>query len=198
MATAEEFDEVFQGLLENNPNDALLVSQDDTLTAVNTALATGIAEHGDRAYDFNDQLFLDTATGERLERLAEVVNTFRRTDESDTKLRVRTKAAYAQATSDTTIGDFATVVKIVLDTDADSISLSGANGDVPVVTLTVTKSVIDNSPLTQNEIIKLINKSVPAGHNVVIIFSGTFRLDGPNYQPPSDSGLNGGTLTGEI
>jgi len=187
-------------LRTNNPNAPLRFDEDARLDALTSALASALDAHDSRAETATDNLFINSASGDALDLRGEAIGVQRRTGESDEAYRTRVRAGYAVALSDSTIGDFARIVRVVLDIDAPEIDLAGISGK-PAVTLTIDRDALTNTPLTDSEILNALEAAIPSGHAIELDATGTLELDGPNYVPSDNSGLSGpetvgGTLGG--
>jgi len=182
-------------LQANNPNAPLRFDEDARLEALISALASTLDAHDSRAETATDNLFINTARGDALDLRGEAIGVQRRTGESDAAYRTRVQAAYAVALSDSTIGDFARIVRLVLDIDASEIDLAGINGK-PAVTLTIDRGALANTPLTDSEILNALEAAIPSGHAIELDTTGTLELDGPNYVPSDNSGLSGPNTVG--
>lgn len=184
-------------LEQNNPNEALIFDDDDQLGTVASSLEEMLSAFDDRAEGVRDDLFIDSATDKSLEQLGEQVRARRPDGEPEEQYRTRVRATYGQATSKTTIEEFALLVQRVLQVGPQGFSLRGASNR-PVIIIETDTSVIDDTFFTESEIIDLLRDAVPMGHNVEIDAGGTFVFDGQNYTPPSNTGFGEGTLGGTV
>jgi hypothetical protein len=187
-------------LRANNPNAPLRFDEDERLDALVSTLASALNAHDSRTEAATDDLYIESASGDALDLRGEAIGTTRRSDESDSSYRTRVQAAYAVALADTTITDFARIAQLVLDTDPSGINLTGVPGE-PAITLRLDRSVLDETPLNESEILAALGAAIPSGHALKLDTTGTLELDGPNFVPSDNSGLSGpdtvgGTLGG--
>lgn len=141
--------------------------------------------------DLYDERFLDTATGKELEKIGELVGINRKDQESDEKLRVRIRAGFAAAASDSTYESFASAVLSILDASPKAIDIKTPPETHPkVVEVEVDGAVMSESPLTDSELQVLLNGAVSVDAKVNITKTGTFGFDGDD---DSLEGFNEGT-----
>lgn len=132
--------------------------------------------------DLYDQKYIDTATGEELERLGRNVGVERKTGENDAKLRLRVKAGYETATSDGTYEDIAQTALIVLDADPSQVDIDTARDTADYATALVraNSSVISASPFTTAEIESLLSDAAVGGHRIILQATDVFTWDDAN------------------
>lgn len=186
-------DDLFETLLEGNPNDPLRFNDDDLLQDIVCTLAQTLDDFDGRASDVRNNIFLDTASGDALDARGVVVQTPRESGETDDRYRKRLQAAYSAHMSETTIEEFSNIAKLLLDASANEISVSGA-ADRPVVIVRAALSVVNDAPFTNQEIVNLLEQSIASAHAIELEESGTFVFDGANYTPPSNTGFGNGTF----
>lgn len=155
--------------------------------------------------DLYDQRFVSTATGRELDRFGDLVGVRRKTNESDEKYRKRITAEFAQSTIETTFDEFAQFTASILGTDVANVEFDLSLEATPATILVrVDGSVVTQSPLTATETEDLLGGGVPAGHQVTLQQSGTFRVkvdgaaDDPDKGLTSDSTSTGGTLAEDL
>lgn len=164
-------------------------------------LAGTLDDLDDDMADVADELRLDTAGADGLDRRGRAIGVQRRTNEDLDTYRRRLFAAYGAAASDGTLQSFSQVLLNVLDTDASAVDLKLNASTDPIVVIDVDDGVISSSPFTSSEVISLILESLPAADGVKIEFTGTFELADTinnSYDPGSAAGLGNGTLSGSI
>lgn len=189
--------ELEESLVQNNPNLAFRGDEDDVLQHIFRAIALTLDDYLDQLARVQRDIHVRQAEDEALDALGTAVNTRRPTGEGDDQYRTRVFAGYGRATSKTVIEDFVAITKLVLQADADDISLRGAS-DRPVVIIEVDVDILKESLFTQNEIVDLLKDSVASGHNIELETVGTFEFDGDNYTPSPNSGFNEGSFGGTI
>lgn len=197
--TYEEFyHDNIQDAWENVDNEALTISEDDPLHNLLTVLQTESDSFDDELATQYRNLFVQTAQGPFLDRLAERYQLHRRDGEGDERLRRRIKAAIAAATSKATFEYFASIVLFVLDAAPNEVKLlpPSETGNAATIVVATSASVLDDTSFTNSEIVSLLNESVPAGGSVEIRTDGTFEFDGQNFTPDPNTGFGEGTFGG--
>lgn len=127
-----------------------------------------------------DNRFVESASGRELEKLAFEVGTRRKTDEIDDSLRRRVFGSYAAQSSDTSYDNFATAALQTLGADPAEIELTTPpdTTNPKTVELRVDGSRLDTVPLTDSEIVTLLERANSAGATVEVTASGTFAFAG--------------------
>lgn len=143
-----------------------------------------------------DQRFLKTATGSELEKLAEEVGITRRDGETDEHLRKRIYAEYVALRSDTTYDQFATAVMDITDANENEFTIATPpNTDYKkVVEVELQQNVLEESILTQDEIVSFLNRALSVDARAIILVEGTFGFSGD----PDNEGFGEGTWTSSI
>lgn len=133
-----------------------------------------------------DNRFVDTATGSSLGKIGNLVGINRKTGEKDSKLRKRIRAGFAAHASDTTYNSFATAALAILDGSPDSVSFV-TPPETPNKTVEVQMDAGDfeDNPLTEDELIVLLNGALSIDGQVIVKTTGTFAFAG------NDSSLEG-------
>ncbi len=180
-------------IIEEWDNDAVVIREDELPHQILETLIDALNDFDRDLEDVHDTRFIEFATDSHLEKIGEQVGVQRQNNETDEEFRVRVESGYARAVSDSTFETFGRVVLNVFNADKDQVSISGAV-DEPVVVINAPAQVIDDSPLTADQIAEELTESVPASDGVRVEGTGTFELGGPEYTPSSNSGLNEGTL----
>lgn len=196
-AEAELFAELRDEIAANNPNDALILDDDDVLQTVITAIARTLDELTLQINNVERDLFIESADEDALDELGKPVDTRRPSGESDGKYRTRLWAGYGRATSDTTIEDFGAILTQVLQADPDTIDIRGA-ADRPVIIATVDIDVLEKSLFDASKIAELLKDSIASGHNIELEAVGSFEFDGADYTPSNNSGFGDGEFGGVI
>jgi len=169
------------------------------------ALLTEANRIDDDLEEIYDQHHVNTATGDDLDKIGDLVDVSRKTGESDSRYRARIKARFRAATIDTTFDQFSEFVASVLNTNIDNIDFLTNYGSRPAtVSVSTQGNVYDAVNLTPTELKDLFGAGVPAGHTVRVLEGGTFRLkvdgesDDPDKGLTSDSVSSGGTLAADL
>jgi hypothetical protein len=185
---------------ENYDNNAIQIEQNDPLHTVIHALQTDVDRFDAAVRKQYRNLFVETASGPFLDLLADRYNLNRRSNESDSRLRRRIKARIAAASSDGSFDDLASIVLFVLDAAPNQVRLltpSNTGTEATVIVQTTTE-VLDATKFSNDEIVDLLNDSVPIGAAIELRTDGTFQFDGPNYTPDPNTGFGEGTWGGSF
>jgi len=138
-----------------------------------------------------DNRFLDTATGANLQKIGDFVGIDRKANEDDPKLRKRIRGAFAAQASDTTYNSFTSATLSILEASPNQIEfITPPETNPKVVEIQLDGSVLDASPLTENELIILLNGALSADARAQIKNIGTFAFAGDDS---SLEGFNEGT-----
>jgi hypothetical protein len=126
-----------------------------------------------------DNRFIDTATGTSLEKIGDLVGVNRKTGEKDEKLRKRIRGAFAAQASDTTYESFANAALSILDSSPDNVGFA-TPPETPkkTVELRMDGGDFENNPLTEDELIVLLNGALSIDAQVIVKLTGTFAFDG--------------------
>ena len=175
------------------------------------SLVKALLEEADRFDGSMEEVYhsqhINDATGEDLEKFGQLVQTPRKTGESDPKYRARIKAAFRVGNIGTTTDQFIEFGATILNTNSQNIELAYPNlrADNPAqVNFFADPSIYGSVNLTDQEVADILDDAVPAGHEVVVFERGTFRLktDGETGDPDkgltSDSISTGGTLAADL
>lgn len=128
-----------------------------------------------------DGRFIQTASSTELEKLGRFVGIRRNTAEGDEKFRKRILANFFALSSDTTYEGFARVAKDITDAEAGEISIEQPpTAPSAQVNILVDGAVLDESSLTDSELVALLDEAVPAGHTVELVERGTFAFANPD------------------
>jgi len=149
----------------------------------------------------SDQLFIESATTDALERRGAAIGEGRPTGEPNDTYRKRLQGAYGAAASDSTLADFSEVLLNVLNTDESRVRLLPDATTNPEVVVEVDSGVVGNSPFTATEITEFMKDTVPADDGVTVREFGTFEFAdtiNDSITPGSSKGFNNGTFGGSI
>lgn len=136
-----------------------------------------------------EQRFLESASGIELEKLALEVGVTRRIQESDEKLRSRAQLRKVVSTSDGTAGDIEGILTITFGEDAlDAITVTHLD-DRPVTQFTLQQSMIDDIPLSREELVDELERAFPAGYGVDIPTTETWTLGESGAEGIGEGGL---------
>ena len=170
----------------------------DTLTSEYDRIDKNLSE-------IYDQTHINSATGEELDQFGELVSVERKQNESDEKYRARIKGTFRASTIGTTYDQFVEFCITTLNTDSDNLFFrTDYENNAATVTVGAETEIYESSGFTESEIIELLSKGVPAGHEVNVVEGGSFELkadgepDDPTEGLTSDTTDEGGTLIGEL
>lgn len=146
--------------------------------------------------------FIDTAERETLGKIGSVVNTPRRTGETDSHYRARLKVAFHRNIASGTIQDIKTTSALLLDTDETKISISEDFDQEPArFDITVPSAILENAAVSVDEFRSLLTDVKAGGVRVVAKQKGsfTYRSESDFHDGINDSGkgYNGLDDTGE-
>jgi len=135
--------------------------------------------------------FLGTATGAELEKIGDLVGVNRKTDEPDKKLRKRIRGAFAAQASDTTYESFTSAALSILEAGPDAVEfITPPDTNAKIVEVQVDSAILDENPLTEDELIILLNGALSVDARAQITVTGTFAFAGGDG---SLEGFNEGT-----
>jgi hypothetical protein len=157
------------------------------------ALSKPINSLADDVDTLHTNAFLDEASDRELAQFARAVDLSRRANEDDNSLRTRVGVRRLALASDSSIDDFGDVLDEVFGTDTSNIRIESP-GTTRNINVTLSSALLDDIPLTQSELEGELERATAAGTEVAVVTRGAFRLDGPGYTPPANSGLNDGEL----
>jgi len=186
----------------NWPYTGIYVEDDEALYDVIDAIAEELARFDADVQGVSDDRFVQTATGEALDKLAREVNIRRFTETqqqlgygsssygsavyggfsltgtatlkgSDLSLRTRTLIAKSSKRADGTMDDVARVLSIIFEDDINGISLE-PKADSPVTLFRIPKPVLDSFPLTQSEMETALDALLPLNDPIEIVVGDRF------------------------
>jgi hypothetical protein len=150
---------------------------------------------------------INDAAGSDLDKFGELVQTPRKTGESDDKYRARIKAAFRVGNIGTTADQFIEFGASILNTDPSNVSIDyppNRTSEPAEINFRAAGSLFSNVNLTDAELKDLLNDAVPAGHEVSVIEEGTFEVKADGATDDPDKGLTadglstGGTLAVDL
>lgn len=184
----------YESFLDNNSNLALVFRDGEPLDAIAESISSSIKDFTEQVDAEYAQQFIDTASGEGLDQIGELVDVQRRGGEGDESFRVRIRAAFGQATSDTTINDLAVITRILTGATREELTIQPPSSPLLRVTIELGSQRIKDSPFSAQQLSEFLTDTVAASHEVEIRSSGTFVFDGPGFTPPPNSGFGEGTF----
>jgi len=173
------------------------IEEDDNLYKLLEVLASENRRLDLEIESIYENRFVKTATGNELEKLGEYVGITRKTGEPDSKLRFRITGGFISQASDTTYDAFASAALVILDTNSGAVEFITPPDSVgpKIVELRVDGSIIDNHPLTLDELQVLLNGALSVDARCEIVVSGTFAFGGDDA---SLKGFNEGTWSSTL
>jgi hypothetical protein len=154
-----------------------------------------------------EQTHINTATGAELDQFGELVNVDRKTNESDEKFRARIKATFRASTMGTTFDQFTEFCAETINTDISNLEFTTPYESNPAtVEISAPSTIYDSANFSNEEIVSLFEKGVPAGHkvNVISVSDNVFQLKSDGDTDEADKGLTsdsidtGGKLIADI
>lgn len=129
-----------------------------------------------------DQLLIETATDEHLEKVGLRYDVKRKTGESDDRLRKRINTRQLIGQSRGTYQDIARVVRALFEVNLKEINLipSSETADDGTAIIQIPKKEFNNFPFTQSELEDLLSDASIGGHRIVVQEKDVFRFDDPN------------------
>jgi hypothetical protein len=138
--------------------------------------------------DLYDERFVDSATGEELERLGAEVGVVKQTGESEDRYRLRVKIAKSISRSDGSLPALARTLERIFGDNAATLTLETVPGD-PAIRLRVPTEVLDTIPLTRGELETELRQFMPVNDRIEVVTDDTFVLGASGSQ-----GLGNGEL----
>lgn len=186
-------------------DSGIAFSPDNNTYALMRALLTEADRIDSNLEEIYDQHHVNSATGDDLEKIGDLVNVRRQTGESDNRYRARIKGKFRAATTDTTFDQFVEFTASVLSTEISNVEfLTSYDARPATVDVAADTSVYDGVDLLPSELTDILDDGVPAGHRVRVLERGTFRLkadgdtDDPDKGLTSDGISTGGTLAADL
>lgn len=164
------------------------------------ALLSYADDYDDRLSETHASQHINTAGGDHLDRIGELVQLGRKSGEPDGKYRARLKVQFRVGSITPTFDNFAEFSAAVLDTSVDDVEFHFPSDKSATVRVSADESVYEDAALTSDEAAEFLARAVPAGHAVEALQSGSFRLksdgdsDDPSRGLTSDTTSDGGTL----
>lgn len=171
------------------PYETIGLDDDEAVADVLRALQTQLNELDRQINTLRDQRFVDTATGDELEKLGAEVGVVPETGESETRYQYRVRLGKAIADSDGTLPTFAQILHVALGQDATSVSLAPVT-DEPAVQVSIPSDVIADLPVTQSELESILVDALPDSDGLNVISDDTWLLGQSGSQGLGEGGLS--------
>jgi len=162
-------------LLDNWPQATTFPEENDPVANVLEATATYMASTNAEIEETYEQRFLQTASDEALERLANEVGIQRQTSELDEHLRMRTLIAKAGTQADGTFDSIERLLQTIFGEKVSQVSIRTKSG-APTVLIEVPQPLLDEIPLSQNDLATALQDVFPAGTPVTVTTGDTLIL----------------------
>jgi hypothetical protein len=174
---------------DNWPFESIVPNEDEAIYDLLVAYETQLDRVDVQADELMEQRFLDKATTDELEKLANEVGTVRETNEDDERLRFRARVSKAATRSDGTTRSFAEVLYAVFGEDVKDFTIDTVSGE-PVVRITMPSDVTDAMPITVSELENELLDIIPTADGLEIITDDVWLLGESGSQ-----GIGEGELT---
>lgn len=140
------------------------------------AYTTEILEIKNQLELLYDSRFLESATGQELEKLAEEVSVNRVGGEADDKLRYKARLDKAVSASNGDGEEIETILGIAFDgRSLSGVVVTHVSGD-PITRFEVPSEYMDDVPITTTELEDYLERAFPCGHGVEVVLDDTWRL----------------------
>lgn len=174
IGTTDNVEEIIE-----NWDHPIQPEEEDNLYKLLTVLASENDRLDIELDSLYDNRFLSTATGKELEKIGDLVGINRKTDEGDEKLRKRIRGAFAANASDTTYESFANTTISILEGGPNTIGfVTPPESPSKTVRVEIDGSLLEQSPLTENELKILLKGALSVDANLEIQYRGTFGFEG--------------------
>ena len=152
--------------------DNLAISVHDSESNIREFMEVLLTVLNDYDGDMSDVLearHIDTATGKELDKLGQIGDIQRKTNENDDKYRARIKAKLVSGNSSATFSDVINFTGSILRIKTDNIGIDNQYSEDPVaVVIGLNEDAFEGTELTEIEFLEILNTLVPAGHTTII------------------------------
>lgn len=154
-----------------------------------SAFSTELGEIDDVINDLYDHRFIESSTGDELEKLGAEVGVTRQDGENDEQLQFRTLLRKSIAASNGTAQDIEQIIEVAFGESAlETIEVTHSLGS-PVIQFGVPQPILDDIPLARADFEVELNRAFPAGHGVNVVTSDTWLLGESGNQGLGEGGL---------
>lgn len=160
--------------------------------ALIAALASEFDDFEATLKDVDIAKFVDTATGQRLDRLGEVFDVDRETGESDDRYRIRIQVALRELLSSGTVQEIRSTIAVLLDVDGSEIvidepyDVESARIDVGVF-----ESELEARGISVSEFDDFVDGIAAAGVGIQMVALGTFTYVSEGEDPTVEGAERG-------
>jgi len=162
-------------ILANWPQATTFPEPNDPIANVLEAIATHMATTNAEIEETYEQRFLQTASDDALERLANEVGIVRQTSELDEHLRMRTLITKAGTQADGTFDSIERLLQIIFGEKVSQVSVS-TESNSPTVVIEIPQTLLDEIPLTQDELATALQDVFPTSTPVTVTTGDTLIL----------------------
>lgn len=142
--------------------------------ALLTAFASEFGEIQTARRHINDNTFVTTATGGSLDKIAELFDVERRTDETDEQTRLAIQTALRSQITSATTPELIEVISFLLDIDPEEIEIEESTGTTPRINIIIDPDIFEQR--TAENFTREIQPLTAAGVLAVGLIPGTFRF----------------------
>jgi len=172
-------------ILDQWPQKTTFPEENDPVANVLETTATYMASTNAEIEEVYEQRFLQTASGEELERLANEVGVQRQTSELDEHLRIRALISKAGTQANESLDSIERLLQVIFGDEVSQVSVS-AESTSPTVIIEVPQTLLDEIPLSQTELATELQDVFPSGTPVTVATGDTLILG-----ESGDSGVGG-------
>jgi len=175
-------------VLDSAPSSGVRFEQNSEIGRLVETLASLYNRIDDDVDKLEDFRYIETATGNELDKKARPVGTIRLPGESDSDFRRRALAGRVRVTSETTYEEFAKGVLVLLDANPSDVEIFvDYQDELGAVIVKLTNQVLNNSPFSESVIVSYLEGMIPMGRRVVLR-----REDGFQFSSPGTTGQKQG------
>ncbi len=162
-------------IIENWPNEIIRPEDGEAVYDILRAIQ-GELDYIDSETDtLRDERFIDTASGQELEKLASEVGIVQQTGESEEHFRERAMVAKSLSRSDGTLPDIADVLYSLFGEDAQNISVTTGVGS-PSGVIEIPDALFDDIEMSDAELELMLEDAVPTGDTLTVVVGETLKL----------------------
>ena len=143
----------------------------DVWQALLTAFAKEYEELEQAADEVQEAKFVETSTGEPLNKIADLFGLDRRQDESLDAFRVRVKAALRSQITTATVEEVRDIVSLLLEADTEDINVEEPFERAQAQILLDVRDELDDVDITGSQFIDVVDSAVSAGVGVGILLT---------------------------
>jgi len=146
-------------------------SEGEVWQALLTAFANEYEEFEQTLTEVQKQKFVETATGEPLNKIADLFGLNRRQDETVDAFRVRVKAALRSQITTATVEEVRDIVALLLATDVENVNVEEPFDRAQAQILLDVRNELSTVDITSSQFIDVVDAAVAAGVGVGILLT---------------------------